>query len=371
MSRGDCGICGLPNVGKSTIFTALTAQRVPIENYPFCTIEPNRGIVPVPDSRIDTIGDILDIKKRISPVVEFVDIAGLVAGASSGEGLGNQFLSHIRDVEMIVHVVRCFADDDVVHVSGNIDPVGDIETIKTELALADIATVERHREKNERLTRSSNRDEAKRAAAFDPLLKTVSEGLSAGTGVAEMGLEPDDLESLSVLHLLTAKDVLYLCNTGESKTEDESKMIRRVEAHVGSDRVISISGKLESEIAAIDDAEVRREFLEDAGIEESGLERLVHAVYRLLGLRTFFTENGEEVRGWTFADGDTAPIAAGTIHTDFRDGFIRAEVYRWADLNDAGNLHVMREHGRIRIEGRDYTVQDGDVMKIRFQPPVS
>ena len=371
MSRGDCGICGLPNVGKSTIFTALTAQQAAIENYPFCTIEPNLGIVTVPEPRLDAIGDILGIKKRIPPVVEFVDIAGLVAGAATGEGLGNQFLSHIREVEMILHVVRCFSDDDVAHVSGAIDPISDIDTIRVELALADIGTVERHIEKNESAAKSSDREAAKRAKNLAPLLESVRDSLSSGVGVIEMDLDEDAMHSLSPLHLLTAKEVLYLCNTGESASEAEVEMAEKVRNHVGEERVLSVSGKLEAEIASIDDEAMREEFLRDAGLDDSGFIRLIHAGYRILGLRTFFTENGEEVRGWTFDDGDTAPVAVGTIHTDFREGFIRADVFRSEDLIEAGSLHALREHGKTRTEGRDYLIQDGDVIKVKFQPPAS
>ncbi len=369
----NCGIVGLPNVGKSTIFSALTSAPAEAANYPFCTIEPNVGIVAVPDRRLGEIAKICNPKKVVPAVVEFVDIAGLVKGASRGEGLGNQFLARIREVGAIVHVVRCFEDPDIVHVSGKVQPASDIETVEIELALADLATVEGRRAKAEKGVRSPDKETAKAAKAIVPLLDALGAALADGKTARSVSVAEEQRALLADLHLLTAKRQIYVCNVDEAGLADhlagkESPLVAAVRSAATSDQAecIVICGKLEAEIAALENEEERAEFLKQAGLAESGLSILIHSAYRVLGLRTYFTAGPDEVRAWTINVGDLAPQAAGVIHTDFEKGFIKAEVYSCDELIELGSEAKVREAGRMRIEGREYVVRDGDVMHFRF-----
>ena len=364
----NCGIVGLPNVGKSTLFAALTAKMVPMENYPFCTIEPNKGIVQVPDERLSKIAEILKPGETIPTVVEFVDIAGLVKGASKGEGLGNQFLAHIREVGVIIHVVRCFDDPDVSHISDTIDPESDIETVNIELALADLETVERRMEKNERVMKSDNKQIAREAQVLQPLLDQMRGHLSSGRPARAMAVSGDRFHLLDDLHLITMKRQVFLCNIDEQSIGTKNRYVEAVETIAQEEGavVLTLCGNLEAEIAMLETPEERSAFLNESGLSESGLIRLIRTAYDILGLRTFFTENGKEARAWTFHLGDKAPSAAGTIHTDFENGFIKAEVYKCEDLFTLGSVQKLREAGKLRIEGRDYEVEDGDMILFKF-----
>ena len=364
----NCGIVGLPNVGKSTIFSALTSAPADAANYPFCTIDPNIGMVSVPDPRLDRIHSIIEADKLVPAITEFVDIAGLVKGASKGEGLGNQFLSNIRSVGIIAHVVRCFEDEDVVHVDGKVDPASDIETINIELALADLQTVDKRLEKNVRQVKATDPKIRQEAIAVGELLERVSAHLGEGRPVRSMELSDEDTTRLRELFLITAKTQIYVCNVGEDDIEGTSASVQAVKsiAEAEGAEVVVLSGKLEADIAALDDPEERSVFLEDSGLKESGLSRLIRSAYSTLGLRTFFTAGGVENRAWTFKEGATAPQCAGVIHSDFERGFIKADVYHCDDLFEYGSESAVKSAGKLRMEGKEYIVRDGDIMHFKF-----
>ncbi|WP_102026172.1 redox-regulated ATPase YchF [Salirhabdus sp. Marseille-P4669] len=359
------GIVGLPNVGKSTLFNAITQAGAESANYPFCTIDPNVGVVEVPDERLQKLTELVKPKKTVPTTFEFTDIAGIVKGASKGEGLGNQFLSHIRQVDAICHVVRCFNDENITHVSGKVNPIDDIETINLELILADLESVSKRYQRVEKLAKQKDKE----AVVEFEVLKKLKEAFENETPARALEFSKEEQKVVKMFHLLTIKPILYVANVGEDEIQDPEgnenlQAVKEYAAKEGAD-VITVCAKVESEIAELD-GEEKEMFLEELGIEESGLDQLIKASYSMLGLGTYFTAGEQEVRAWTFRKGIKAPQAAGIIHSDFERGFIRAETVSYDDLVQAGSMAIAKEQGKVRLEGKEYIVQDGDVMLFRF-----
>jgi len=362
----NCGILGLPNVGKSTIFSALCSTPAEAANYPFSTVKANTGIINVPDPRLDKLTEIFQPQRTIPATVEFVDIAGLVKGASRGEGLGNQFLSHIRDAAVYAHVVRCFENSDVIHVSDKLDPASDIEVIDIELALADLQTAAKRRERAEKSMK--NPAEKKANELVLSILDRIVPALENAQPVRSLGLNEEEKAAVYDCHFITAKPVLYVCNVDENGVKSGNAYAEKVKTRAQSEgtEAVCICGKFEADLCGIEDESEKKAFLEDLGMKETGLSALIHSAYRLLGLRTFFTTGKDECRAWTFHSGDSAPKAAGVIHTDFEKGFIKAEVYTCDDILHYGTEAKIKEAGKYRLEGREYAVQDGDIMFFKF-----